>query len=177
MISAPSGAGTPSSRRWKNRPICSSQSVRCESVTRPHLEKNPWDAASVNWTLTLDGVTIYAVKPEGPFAGAAHQRLWQFLKEQTTEGADRISVPGVISGKVRLLNGQVVPAIIPEVRGMYNWTTAALIDAIAGPKPNGSVSDAEHQSHSEKVAGVRGFLERVYYELRNLGITPQELAQ
>ena len=141
-----------------------------------HLEKNPWDAASVNWTLTLDGVTIYAVKPEGPFAGAAYQRLRQFLKEQTTEGADRISVPGVISGKVRLLNGQVVPAIIPEVRGMYNWTTAALIDAIAGPKPNGSVSDAEHQSHSEKVAGVRGFLERVYYELRNLGITPQERA-
>jgi cyanobactin maturation PatA/PatG family protease len=141
-----------------------------------HLESNPWAAASLTWTLSLDGTTIYAVKPEGPFAGAAYERLRQFLKEQTTEGADRVSVPGVISGKVRLMNGQVVPVITPELRGMYNWTTAALIDAVAGATPSGSAPDTEHQTHKEKVAGVLGFLERVYYELRNLGITPQERA-
>ncbi len=140
------------------------------------LQSNPWDAASLTWTLNLDGTTIYAVKPEGPFAGAAYERLRQFLKEQMTEGADRVSVPGTISGKVRLLNGQTVPVIVPEIRGMYNWTMAALIDAVAGPKPSESASSAEHEAHTDKVEGVRSFLERVYYELRNLGITPQDRA-
>jgi cyanobactin maturation PatA/PatG family protease len=141
-----------------------------------HLESNPWDAASLIWTLNLDGMIIYAIAPQGGFAAQGYERLRQFLREQMTEGAERVSVPGVISGKVRLLNGQTVPVIVPEIRGLYNWTTTALIDSVVGSKPAGSAPDAEHEAHKEKVKGVRRFLERVYYELRNLGITPQERA-
>jgi cyanobactin maturation PatA/PatG family protease len=141
-----------------------------------YLEGNPWDAAALTWTLSLDGMTIYAMKPEGAFAGAAYERFRQFLKEQSSGEADRVSIPGIISGQVRLLNGQVVPVVAPEIRGMYNWTTSALLEAAAGLKPGGSAPDSEQAAHSRKIAGVRNFLERIYYELRNLGITPQQRA-
>ena len=98
-----------------------------------HLERNPWDAASVIWTLNLDGTPIYAIRPQGPFAGEAFLRLRQFLKGQLPpEGIERISIPGVIAGKVRLLNGQVLPVIAPEISGMYSWTTRALVQAVVG---------------------------------------------
>src|SRR5262249_49762716 len=68
-----------------------------------YLQANPWDAASLIWTLSLDGTPVYAVMPQGPFAGDAYQRLRQFLSEQLKEGADRVSIPGRVAGKVRLL--------------------------------------------------------------------------
>src|SRR5262249_55866419 len=88
-----------------------------------YLHKNPSDAAAIIWTLNLDATAIYAVQPQGPFAAEACQRLREFLREQLTEGVERVSVPGVLAGQITLLNGQVVPAIRPELRGMYSWTT------------------------------------------------------
>jgi len=141
-----------------------------------YLQSNPWDAASLIWTLSLDGTTIYAVMPQGPFASDAYQRLRQYLREQLEQGVERVSIPGIISGRARLLNGQVVPIIVPAIRGMFNWTTLALVSAVVGAAPPESAAAEEKQAHSEKAEGVRSFLERVYYELRNLGITPQERA-
>jgi cyanobactin maturation PatA/PatG family protease len=141
-----------------------------------YLQANPWDAASLIWTLSLDSTGIYGVMAQGPFASEAYLRLRQFLKEELTEGADRVSFPGIISGKVRLLNGQVVPVIVPEIRGMYSWTTRALVYAVVGPPPTESAPLEEKQAYTKKLEGVRSFLDRVYYELRNLGITPQERA-
>jgi len=68
-------------------------------------------------------------------------------------------------GQVMLMSGQVVPVILPTLRCMYSWTTSALIEAVCGSAPDESAAQ-----------GVANFLERVYYELRNLGITPQERA-
>ena len=48
-------------------------------------------------------------RPQGPFASDAYKLLRQFLEEQRTKGAERVSIPGMISGNVRLFNGQVVP--------------------------------------------------------------------
>src|SRR5258707_9718284 len=50
-------------------------------------------------------------------------------------GDERISVPGVIAGRVQLMSGQMVPVIWPELRCMYSWTTAALIKAVCGEQP------------------------------------------
>ena len=47
-----------------------------------HFTKNPWDAASVIWTLNLDAVPIYAIKPEGAFAQEAYKELRNFLNDQ-----------------------------------------------------------------------------------------------
>jgi hypothetical protein len=69
-----------------------------------------------------------------------------------------------------------VPVIVPELRGMYSWTTAALADAVAGPAPSEGAAAAERDGHAHRREGVRNFLTRIYHELRNLGLTPQDRA-
>jgi cyanobactin maturation PatA/PatG family protease len=140
-----------------------------------HLKKYPSEAAAIEWTLSLDGTVIYAIRPQGPFAAEVYNELRRFLQERFEEGVERISVPGVVAGKTTLLNGQVVPVIVPELRGMYSWTTAALVDAVAGASDE-KASEKEQKKHAQKREGVRNFLSRVYYELRNLGLTPQDRA-
>lgn len=134
-----------------------------------YLDKNPWDAASICWTLSLDAVRIYAIQGDGAFASQVYERLRGFLRAQLTEGVERISVPGRITGQRRLLTGEVVPVISAELRGMYSWTTSALVQAVSGSK-------GEKETHDGVSGGVRNFLERVYHELRNLGMTAQERA-
>jgi cyanobactin maturation PatA/PatG family protease len=141
-----------------------------------YLEENPWDAAAVEWTLSLDGTPIYALRPQGPFAAEAYQVLRRFLAERHKEGVERISVPGVISGKARLLLGQVVPIIVPELRGMYSWTTEALMASVLGETPKPDANPEVKEKHEQKKTGLRNFLDRVYHALRNLGAMPADRA-
>jgi hypothetical protein len=138
-----------------------------------HLEDNPWDAAAIVWTLSVEGTPLYALRPAGPFAADAYRLLRRFLQERLDEGVERISVPGVLAGQQTLLNGQAVPVIVPELRGMYSWTTAALAEAVAGPAP---ADGPERDGHAQHREGVRNFLARVYHEVRNLGLMPQDRA-
>src|SRR5262249_41245065 len=128
-----------------------------------YLEKNPWDAAAVEWTLNLDGTPIYAIRPEGAFAGEAYGELRRFLGERSTEGVERVSIPGRIVGKATLLLGQVVPVIAPDLRGMYSWTTTALVSAVVGPAPATEAPAHEKEAHEQRHTGVRNFLDRVYH--------------
>jgi serine/threonine protein kinase len=139
-----------------------------------HLETNPWEAEAFVWTLNIDATPIYAVRPAGPFAGVAFERLREFLASQLNEGVERISVPGRISGRATLFSGQVVPVITPELRGMYSWSTDALITAVLGPPPAGGGGEAE--TYAKASDGIRNFIGRVYYALRNLGQSPEERA-
>lgn len=141
-----------------------------------HLDEHPWDAAAIEWTLSLDGTPIYAIRPQGPFAADAYKELRRFLRDQLDEGVERVSIPGVIAGSATLLLGQVVPVIVPELRGMYSWTTAALADAVVGPAPAAEAPQHERDAHAQRRAGVRNFLDRVYHGLRNLGLMPQDRA-
>lgn len=139
-----------------------------------YIEKNPWEAASVYWTLNLDATPVYAVVPDGSFASKTYERLVEFLQDQAKGEIERVSIPGKISGSVRLFTGQMAPVIHPEIRGMYSWTTSALVDAAAGPgAPKKPKADAAGDGAGD---AVRSFLERVYHELRNLGTAPQERA-
>jgi cyanobactin maturation PatA/PatG family protease len=140
-----------------------------------YLEKNPWDAASIEWTLTQDSTPIYAVRPVGPFAAKGYENLREFLVEQEKQEIERVSIPGTLVGKTRLLNGQVVPVLVPELRGMYSWTTSAMVKALVGEGPAKGAADGRAE-HERKKAGVHNFLERIYHEARNLGIMPQERA-
>jgi cyanobactin maturation PatA/PatG family protease len=107
-----------------------------------------------------------------------YDRLREFLKAQIDpdQRAERISAPGYIAGSARLMNGQVLPAIWPELRGMFNWTTAALVNAVCGERPSKEASAQKTEAYKVKCEAVRNFLERVYHELRNLGTMPQERA-
>jgi cyanobactin maturation PatA/PatG family protease len=142
----------------------------------PYLEKNQSQAAAIIWTLNLDATPIYAIQPQGAFAGEVYQRLRKFMKEQAEEGVERVSIPGFIFGQVRLMSGQIVPVIWPELRCMYSWTTAALVEAVCGKPPSESADEQKRESYSKKSGAVANFLQRIYNELRNLGITSQERA-
>jgi cyanobactin maturation PatA/PatG family protease len=141
-----------------------------------YLEEHPWDAAAIEWTLHVDGSPIYAIRPQGPFAAETYKELRRFLRERLDEGAERISVPGRLAGKVPLLLGQVVPVIVPELRGLYSWTTEVLVHAVIGPGPPEEAPAHVKEEWQGRRAGVQQFLDRVYYEIRNLGITSQERA-
>lgn len=130
-----------------------------------YLAQNPWEAQSLIWTLNLDATPIYAIAPAGPYASLTYDRLREFLADENVE---RVSIPGYIGGSVRLMSGQVVPVIIPEVRGMYSWTVPALIDSLMEATPTALREDVTRK--------LREYLERIYYEYRNLGIAPQERA-
>jgi cyanobactin maturation PatA/PatG family protease len=143
-----------------------------------YLKANPWDAEAIIWTLNLDATPIYAIQPARSFASDAYAYLRQALDDQLNphEGVERISVAGVIAGKVRLFTGQLVPVVRPELRCLYSWKTTKLLEAIAGTAPGKGASPLDLQAYAQKTQPIRNFLERVYFELRNLGLTPQERA-
>jgi cyanobactin maturation PatA/PatG family protease len=138
-----------------------------------HAAVNPWEVTGLTWTLLQESTPIYVIEPVGPFAAEAHQRIRELLRDQLNEGVSQVSIPGIIGGSVTLLNGQRVPIIYPELRGMCSWTTAALIDAVLGPQP---ADPAAKDAHERQAGQIRNFLERVYYDLRNLGVAPQDRA-
>lgn len=127
---------------------------------------HPWDAQSIIWTLSLDATPIYAIAPLGPFAGVVYDRLREFMSDGNIE---RVSIPGYIGGNVRLMSGEIVPVIVPEVRGMYSWSVEALLEAVIEP------STPEENTEQLKNR-IREVLDRIYYDYRNLGVTPQERA-
>ena len=142
-----------------------------------YLESNPWDSASIIWTLDLDSVPIYALVPDGPYASETYARMRRFLHEQITEGVERVSIPAyATSGSAMLLSGLTIPIIEPEIRGMASWTKKALVEAVVGAKPGKSAPEADQEAFEAQVSGVGNFLDRVYFELRNLGMTSEERA-
>ncbi len=131
-----------------------------------YFDQNPWEAQSLIWTLNLDTTPIYAIMPTGSYADVTYERLRSFLRDANIE---RVSMPGYLTGTIRLMSGQTVPIVVPEMRGMYGWSVAALIENLRQAYPAGpSVEDYGNK--------IREYLERIYYEFRNLGVTPQERA-
>jgi cyanobactin maturation PatA/PatG family protease len=118
------------------------------------------------WILIIDETPIYAIAPRGPFAFEIHDTLVGFLRDQLEEGAERISVPGIIIGEVNLFFGETIPVIQPDIRGMFSWKTSALAAAAQGAA--GAVETARED--------LEEFLTRVYDQTRNLGVTSQERA-
>jgi cyanobactin maturation PatA/PatG family protease len=138
-----------------------------------YLAENPYEAESLIWTLNLDATPIYALVPVGPFAAVTYDRLRRAFQGQLQEGVEIVSIPGTIGGKARLLSGQIVPVVIPAVRGIFSWATQQIVRSIIGEPPE-KKADREH--YERRVAGLGNFLNRVYYDLRNLGITPEQRA-
>ncbi|MBI1227943.1 MAG: PatA/PatG family cyanobactin maturation protease [Bacteroidetes bacterium] len=132
-----------------------------------YLSKNPWGAEELIWTLNIDQTPIYSLIPNGPYSTAGYERLRHFLQDQQNGAIQRISVPGLTKGSATLLNGQSVSNLFFRVRGMYAWTTEALVGAATTGAKGTSKVLAEN---------VANFLNRIYYQMRNLGITAEERA-
>ncbi|GAB4303078.1 MAG: S8 family serine peptidase [Oscillatoriaceae cyanobacterium] len=147
-----------------------------------YLEQNPYEAKSLIWTLNLELTPIYAIEPVGPYAEQVYQHLISAIKgqikpEDDPEYVSRVSIPGVLTGKsVRLFSGQIVPVITPEVRGMYEWNVNQLVTlAVEAAKTSAPQAQAAQQEQATR-ASLKEFLNRMYYEFRNLGQTSSERA-
>jgi cyanobactin maturation PatA/PatG family protease len=128
------------------------------------LTAHPETASSIAWVLTQETTPVYAISPYGAFAAHGYEKLRSILHGQLTEGVEQVSIPGYLAGgSVTLMNGQTVPVISMEQRGVFSWNLPTLVSALASTSNSGA-------------GDISNFLERVYYEQRNLGVTPQERA-
>jgi cyanobactin maturation PatA/PatG family protease len=141
-----------------------------------YLRQHPSEAKALIWTVNLELTAIYAIRPEGSFAEQIYGALVDLLAGQIVAETDpgyieRVSVPGYLTGgSVKLFSGQYVPEVgVENLRGIYGWPVSTLIAAVTetvGP-------DADQEAVRE---ALRGFLDRVYYDLRNLGVTSADRA-
>ncbi len=134
------------------------------------------ESASLIWVMNLELTPIYALEPVYPYAPKVFEFFAQALAGQiapkdSDDFVSRVSIPGVLTNRtVRLFSGQVVPVVEPQFRGMYAWNVNKLIDEAI--KAQGLNKD-----NGEKLKDViRQFLNRIYYDLRNLGTSPQDRA-
>jgi cyanobactin maturation PatA/PatG family protease len=132
------------------------------------LRENLEFTAGLTFILMQEQIPLYAVQPAGPFARQTYEAMLTTLTSSMDQGGNeqRISIPGFISGSMRLLNGMIVPTVFPDLRGMFKWRAEQLVALTREAVPE----------HTESDQAILNFLNRVYYELRNLGVAPQDRA-
>lgn len=143
-----------------------------------YLGANLSETKSLIWTLNLELTPVYAIEPVGSFSREVYSVLQDLLSgqvqaEDSEEYIERVSIPGRITGRtVRLFSGQVVPVIEPQSpRGMYGWHVNSLVSAAI--EAVGAESGADEGQMRRTLSS---FLNRIYYDLRNLGQTSQDRA-
>ena len=97
-------------------------------------------------------------------------------------------IPGYLSGEtITLYSGQVLPVLVPNIRGMFAWNVNTLInvvlDAVKDKQKKLTPQQIKDKALPPPEEGVnkardslRNFLDRIYFDLRNLGQTPAERA-
>lgn len=150
-----------------------------------YLTNNIGESRSLIWTLNIELTPVYAIEPVGSFGREVYEELRQLLSDQIqSEVADdyieRVSIPGLLTGRtVKLFSGQVVPVIeIQSIRGVYGWKINKLIQsAIDEVKKRADNTMDNIEIYETKVREtMNSFLNRVYYDLRNLGTLPNDRA-
>lgn len=136
---------------------------------RELFEKQPFQAQSVVWTLSRTEVPMYVVVPVGAFAAETYK--WM-VEEWADRAVEFVSIPGVLAGQVALYDGQIVDAVIPDLRGMYSWETDKYIRAVRDARRKVEANIADDRLDRE----MRRFLGKIYFSIRNRGALPQERA-
>ncbi|MFF8380853.1 S8 family serine peptidase [Streptomyces sp. NPDC015661] len=99
----------------------------------------------------------------------------------------RVSVPGVLTDRTtRLYSGQIVPVVEVKSRGLWTWNEAALVDAVfkevakeadvKQPEDKRQQSRVQVRDDAQLHLTIRAFLDKVYYQFRNLGQTSADRA-
>lgn len=144
-----------------------------------YLDANISESRSLIWTINIELTPVYAIDPMGPFAAESYRALHELLAgqiqpENDAEYVERVSIPGILTGrKVKLFSGQVIPVIEPQsTRGIYGWKVNNLVAAAMN-----AVQAEDGTADEESIRKtLDGFLNRIYYDLRNLGTTSQDRA-
>ncbi|MFF5521672.1 cyanobactin maturation protease PatG family protein [Streptomyces coeruleorubidus] len=91
----------------------------------------------------------------------------QILEQESPGYVSRVSIPGVLTDRtVRLFSGQVVPVVEVKSRGLYTWNEHAFVQSVVDALRHvESIDTAE----AHLVMTIRNFLDKIYWEYRNLG--------
>jgi cyanobactin maturation PatA/PatG family protease len=164
-----------------------------------YLTENPWDATKLIWTLELEGTPIYAIEAEPAFGGEVYpaqgeeaptlfsSRVYRVLTEALRNHAlgahdenyvSRVSIPGVLTTRTRrLYSGQEVPVVVAQARNLFTWHETALVNAVVAAVERDRATASEPTVPTDQVAlTIRNFLDKIYYQLRNLGQSPPDRA-
>jgi cyanobactin maturation PatA/PatG family protease len=138
-----------------------------------YLSANPSEAKPLIWTLNQELTPIYALEPVSGFAADIYETLIAMLEgqiqpEDSDDFVERVSIPARLTDRtVELFSGQVVPVItLTNTRGMYGWKVNTLVDAALQTVITGETAPAEEIAMRKALSS---FLNRVYYDLQNLG--------
>ena len=156
-----------------------------------HLLDHKSEAKALIWTANLELTPIYALRPEGSFAHEIYGQLvdllnQEILAEDDDKYIERVGLPAYLTGgSVKLFSGQTVPEIgLVNTRGITGWNTNVLMKKLAAnvhpifpPDMNEADKAAATAAFPELLRqAMRSFLDRIYYELRNLGVTSADRA-
>lgn len=130
------------------------------------LKNNPHDATELIWTLSQDTVPIYAVHPYGAYAAAVYARIIQIYEAQVDGAIQRVAVAGQAGGSSHLLDGHIVGNVnVSSPRNIVAWNTQDLANAALGSRASAAAK-----------SNFENFLQRIYHELRNHGVTNESRA-
>jgi len=143
-------------------------SVNNPAVLLPFLADNLPFASGITFILMQEQIPVYAVQPAGPFALEIYRAMLDALLSSLTPDGDlqRVALPGLVSGTTRLANGMTLPVLYPDLRGMVMWQAKELVAAARSAAGEDDIPDDTFFS----------FLSRIYDELRNFGLSPEERA-
>jgi cyanobactin maturation PatA/PatG family protease len=143
-----------------------------------YLEERHSESTKLIWTVNLDLTPIYAVEAEMGYPEDVYAPLRQALRRgalpvDNDEYVARVSIPGVLTDRtVQLFSGQRVPVVKAQPRGLYMWNEPALVKgAVDALRRDITDVDVDYVSQL-----IRIFLDKVYYECRNLGQSPPDRA-
>lgn len=136
-----------------------------------YLNSRPSESTKLIWTLNLDVTPIYALEAEVAYPEDVYGTLRGALRKQALPSdhpnyVSRLSIPGLLTNRtVRLFSGQRVPVVLVQPRGLSEWNESALVDQVV------DVLGRTHERFDEGRVKhlIRVFLDKVYFECRNLG--------
>jgi cyanobactin maturation PatA/PatG family protease len=133
------------------------------------FKKEPFQAQSLVWTLSRTEVPMYAIIPAGAFAADTYKWL---VEEWADKDVEFISLPGILAGQLALYDGQIVDAVVPDLRGMFSWDTKKYVKAVSD-----ALKKAKPDMRDEMVSReMKRFFGKIYYSIRNRGLSPEERA-
>lgn len=142
------------------------------------LAQNPTARQRLVWILLADGAPLYALKPTGPNVEEIYDTLLHLLAGQSLEPendsfVERISIPGRRSDtRVALLSGERLPQLdLSDLRGIYGWHINAMVDDAVD-----QIFPREDPQRAPFHGMLLSFLNRVYFDLQNLGQTSRDRA-
>jgi hypothetical protein len=114
--------------------------------------------------------------PYYPPVSVIHKTFKHAIVGQTRRPDDalyvaRVSVPGTLTNRtVRLFSGQVVPVVVVHAHGLYTWNEAMLVNRLIEQIGADRESRNLPPINETMVRSlVHAFLDKVYYQFRNLG--------